>query len=516
MREQASAGDRRVRHLVIVGGGTAGWMSAAAMAAHFKGTGLRITLVESSTIGTIGVGEATIPTIRRFYQALGLRDLDVLKATHGTVKLGIRFDGWLRPDTSFIHPFGVYGQDLNGVGFHHYWQRLRELGEDTDLGDYSLAVALARDGRFTLPSLNPPSTLSVFDWALHFDAALFAQVMRQNAEANGVTRIDARIEAVQLNPENGHIAGLHLDSGAVLDGDLFIDCSGFQGLLIEGALKAGYEDWGDMLLCDRALAAQGVAINPPPPYTRVTAHSAGWRWTIPLQHRTGHGYVYSSRHISDDDAQAELLAAVGPSLKMAPRRIAFTPGRRKQAWKGNCVAIGLSSGFLEPLESTSIALIETGIEKLKQLFPDCDMHPALVDEYNDWSRREMERVRDFIILHYWANQREGSPFWKDCRDITLPDTLRHKVEMYRRRGHFVRYRWEMFQPASWLAIFAGFDIHPDRSDPAVAGMDPDILRRGLAGMRRAVAQTVADCPTHQEFIERYASVDQPTPMTKAM
>lgn len=501
--------DNRISRLVIVGGGTAGWMTAASLADHFRGSGLSITLVESSSIGTIGVGEATIPTIRRFYQSLGLSDIDVLKATHGTAKLGIRFDGWAGPGSSFLHPFGVYGQDLRNIPFHQYWLRLKAAGKPTDLGAYSLAVQLAEAGRFTLPSPNPPSTLSVFDWALHFDAGLFAQLMRQVAEARGVRRIDARIEKVNQRAEDGHITGLLLDNGSVLEGDLFVDCSGFHGLLIEGAMQAGYEDWSPWLLADRALAAQGHALNPPPPFTRVTAHSAGWRWTIPLQHRTGHGYVYSSRHISDGDAEAELLATVGTDLKMAPRRIAFTPGRRRQAWKGNCVAIGLSSGFLEPLESTSIALIETGIDKLKQLFPGRGIDPILVDEYNDWSRREMERVRDFIILHYWLNRRDDTQFWRDCRAIDLPDSLRHKVEMWRQRGHFIRYRWEMFQPASWLAIYAGFGFLPDSYDPALDGFDVAGLDRALTGMRQGIAQAVGDCPTHGEFINRFARVEAP-------
>ncbi|SNR89608.1 MULTISPECIES: tryptophan halogenase family protein [unclassified Azospirillum] len=499
----------RIRDLVIVGGGTAGWMVAAAMADHFRGSGPRITLVESSTIGTIGVGEATIPTIRRFYQSLGLRDLDVLKATHGTVKLGIRFDGWTGDGGGFIHPFGLHGQDLRGIPFHHYWLRARTAGLGGAFGDYSLAVALAKAGRFTLPSANPPSTLSVFDWALHFDAGLFAGLMRQVAEQRGVRRIDARIEQVQQRGEDGHITGLLLDDGRVVTGDLFVDCSGFQGLLIEGAMQAGYQDWGQWLLCDRALAAQGPALSPPPPFTRVTAQQAGWRWTIPLQHRTGHGYVYSSRHIDDAAAEAELLAAIGAKPTVGPRRIAFTPGRRTQAWKGNCVSIGLSSGFLEPLESTSIALIETGIEKLKQLFPDRDMDPTLAAEFNDWSRREMERVRDFIILHYWLNRR-GEAFWQDCRAVDLPDSLAHKVDLFRRRGHLVRYRWEMFHPDSWLAIFAGFGFLPERYDPALDGMDVASLDRALAGMRQAIATAVADCPSHEEFIEHYARVAAPT------
>ncbi|MFV3129006.1 tryptophan halogenase family protein [Niveispirillum sp. KHB5.9] len=499
--------DNRIRDVVIVGGGTAGWMTAAALADHFRGSRMTITLVESSSIGTIGVGEATIPTIRQFYQSIGLRDLDVMKATHGTVKLGIQFDGWLNPESSFIHPFGVYGQDLRNIPFHQYWLRLRAAGEQTDFGDYSLAVALARAGRFTTPSPNPPSTLSVFDWALHFDAGLFAQFLRKNAEGKGVRRIDAKVERVEQRAEDGHITGLLLDNGDTITGDLFVDCSGFGGLLIEGAMKSGYEDWTQWLFCDRALAAQGNAISPPPPYTRVTAHSAGWRWTIPLQHRTGHGYVYSSRFISDGDAEEELLGAVGRDLKMAPRRIAFTPGRRKQAWKGNCVAIGLSSGFLEPLESTSIALIETGIEKLKQLFPGRQIDPRLVDEYNDWSRRELQRVRDFVILHYWANQRQDNAFWRACREVELPESLLHKLEMWKRRGHIIRYRWEMFQPSSWLAIYNGFGILPDGYDPALDGYDVAGLSRALGGMRNAIAQAVKDCPTHSEFIERYAKAD---------
>jgi tryptophan halogenase len=506
--------DNRIRKLVIVGGGTAGWMAAAALRRHFHGGPIEITLVESSEIGTIGVGEATIPTIRGFYQQLGLTDIEVMRATGATCKLGIRFNGWTRPDHSFIHPFGLFGQDLRGIPFHHYWRKLAQAGEPTDLADYSLGASLARAGKFMAPSRNPASSLSVFDWALHFDASLFAQLMRRVAEDNGVRRIDAKITKVNLRPEDGFVASLDLHTGATVEGDLFIDCSGFRGLLIEEALQTGYESWSDVLFCDRAYAVQSEGVGDPMPYTDVTAHTAGWRWRIPLQHRYGNGYVYSSRHISDEAALAELKAAIPDPLLHEPRQIRFNPGRRKQVWNKNVIALGLASGFLEPLESTSIALIETGIDKIKALFPDKDFAPELVDEFNDWSKREMERVRDFIILHYWANKRanggEGdTAFWRDCNAIQLPDTLQRKVDLFRQRGHFVRYRWEMFQPASWMAIYAGFELLPQMVDPALDGIDPHALSAPLAEMRKAVRDVVAAAPPHAAFLDQYC---RPAPM----
>ena len=500
--------DNPIRNVVIVGGGTAGWMAAASLQRHFQGSPLKITLIESAQIGTIGVGEATIPTIRSFYQNLGLSDVEVMQATGATCKLGIRFRDWLRPGSSFIHPFGLFGQDLRGVPFHNYWLRVRALGETAGIGEYSLGASLAEGGKFTLPSRHPPSSLSVFDWALHFDAGLFAGLMRRVAEEGGVRRIDARITEVNLRPEDGFIASVDLDTGLRVEGDLFIDCSGFRGLLIEEALHTGYEAWGQWLLCDRALAVQSEGSvgdgAEPPPYTDVLAQSSGWRWRIPLQHRYGNGYVYSSQHISDDDALAELKGAVPDPLLREPRPIRFSPGRRLKAWNKNCIALGLAAGFLEPLESTSIALIETGIEKIKQLFPDRAFNASVIDEFNDMSRLEMERVRDFIILHYKANQRSDTAFWRDCQAVDVPDTLRHKIELFRERGHFVRYRWEMFQPASWLAIYTGFDILPKAWDPSLEGLDPEALRRGLGEMRQAVRAAVDAAPTHGTFLRNHA------------
>ncbi|MEP9360255.1 tryptophan halogenase family protein [Sphingomonas sp. KR3-1] len=491
-----------IERVVIVGGGTAGWMAAAALGAYLAGTGTRVTLIESSEIGTIGVGEATIPTIRRFYASLGMTDAEVMRACDATAKLGIRFVDW-KPGTSFVHPFGRFGQDLRGIDFHHYWLKARQAGQAAPLDEYSLGAMLAREGHASVPVPNPPSQLSIFDWALHFDAARFAAHMRAFAERVGVIRIDARIADVALHGETGFIESVALDSGERIEGDLFIDCSGFRGLLIGEALGVGYQDWSHWLLCDTAFAVQSERAGEPPSCTTVTARTAGWQWRIPLRSREGNGIVFSSTYQGDEDARTELVSNIAGKLLMEPRKLRFTPGRRDVAWAKNCVALGLASGFLEPLESTSIALIETGIERLKQLFPDKGFDPAVVTEYNDQSAEEMERVRDFILLHYRLSTREG-PFWDACRAMILPDSLSAKLDLWRARGAFLRYRWEMFSPASWLAIYGGFEHLPERIDPGVAAVDPAELARALAQMRAAVARTVADTPTHSEFL---ATVD---------
>jgi tryptophan halogenase len=496
-----------IRRVVIVGGGTAGWMTAAALVHHLRHAPVEITLVESSEIGTIGVGEATIPTIRRFYAQLGMKDAEVMRATQATCKLGIRFENWLRHGSDFIHPFGLYGQALNGVGFHHYWLRARRGGDAAPLAAHSLGASLARARRFSIPSPNPPSELSVFDWALHLDASLFAQHLRRFAEARGVRRIDARIGVVDLRPEDGFIRAVTLQDGRELEGELFVDCSGFRGLLIGEALGVPFEDWGRWLACDAAFAVQSE--NPadmePAPFTQVTAHTAGWQWGIPLRHRAGNGLVFSSAHMSDQQA----LDALTPNLMgrplMEPRRIGFRPGRRREAWAKNCVAIGLSAGFLEPLESTSIALIENGIERLKTLFPDRAFAQPVIDEYNDQSAREMERTRDFIILHYKLSQRD-EPFWRECREREIPDTLQRKIDLWWARGEFIRYRWEMFHPASWLAIYDGFELWPETVDPAVEALDTTALTRELGQIRAAIDETVRQAPGHGEFL---AALDQP-------
>lgn len=494
--------DHRIRSVVIVGGGTAGWMTAAALVQHFRSTPVKITLVESSEIGTIGVGEATIPTIRRFYAQLGMTDEAVMRATQATCKLGIRFLDWSGPGSDFIHPFGHYGQDVRGTGFHHYWLKQRQAGDDTPLAAYSLGAALTADGKFAQPAANPPTQLSVFDWALHLDAALFAQHMRAYAQAGGCARIDARIRSVELRPEDGFVRAVTLDDGREVEGDLFVDCSGFRALVIGEALGVPFEDWGRWLPCDAAFAVQSQNRpgDAPPPYTRVTARSAGWQWGIPLRHRAGNGLVFSSAHLSDEQALAELTPHLLGDPLAEPRRIPFRPGRRAQAWARNCVAIGLSAGFLEPLESTSIALIETGIERLKQLFPDRRFARPVIDEYNDQSAREMERVRDFVILHYKLNRRTDSAFWRDCREMAVPETLQRKIDLWTARGQFVRYRWEMFHPASWLAIYDGFGVFPDDYDPSVDAMEPAYLARSLRDMRDNIRRLVDQTPEHAQFL----------------
>ncbi len=490
-----------IERLVIVGGGTAGWMTAASLASHFSKTPMAITLVESSAIGTIGVGEATIPSIRRFYGALGLKDAEVLKRTQATAKLAIQFDGWRESGHSFFHPFGVYGQDVRQVGFHHYWLRMHREGLAGDIGDYSLAVALAQSGKFTPPAPNPPTPLSVFDWALHFDASLFAALMKDTALSLGVEAVDARIDSVRCREPDGFISELVLDSGKVVAGDLFIDCSGFRGLLIEGALQTGFDDWGEWLHCDRAVALQSELDDPEvlPPYTRSIAHSAGWQWKIPLQHRQGNGYVYSSQFISDDEALATLRENVAGAPRTEPNIIPFRPGRRRQAWRKNCIAVGLAAGFLEPLESTSIALIETAIDKIKLLFPDKNCVAPLVDEFNDMTALEYERVRDFIILHYKLNGR-SEPFWQRCRDSAVPDTLQHKMDLFRERGHLVKYRWEIFQNASWVALYMGLGLLPARYDPATEYFDTDYLKKAFAQMRQSLGEAAAAAPAHAAFL----------------
>lgn len=497
--------NNNIKSIVILGGGTAGWMTAASLQQHFKHL-IDITLIESSEIGTVGVGEATIPTIRRFYYNLGMNDLDVMRATQATCKLGIQFNDWHKPGSSFIHPFGQFGQDLNGIGFHHFWLKLKKMNAASALGDYSLGVSLAQNNKFNIPAPKPPSPLSVFDWALHFDASLFATHMRDFAIARGTRRIDAKVNQVNLNPDNGFIKSLSLDSDETIAGDLFIDCSGFRGILIEETLHTGYENWSQWLWCDSAYAVQSHSAGSPNSYTKVTARPAGWQWQIPLRHRDGNGHVYASRYMDDDTAKKILIDNVQGELLTEPRKITFVPGRRRKAWNKNCIAIGLASGFLEPLESTSIALIETAIEKIKMLFPDNSFNPALMEEFNEMTLEEYERVRDFIILHYKLSNRVEDPFWRDCNKNEVPDSLSKKMELFKSRGHFVRYRWEMFQSPSWLAIYAGFNFLPEDYDIAVDTFNENYLKESLMKMRQSIQSLVDDSLSHEEFIAQYCVI----------
>lgn len=491
-----------LKQVVILGGGTAGWMTAAALAYKLGKLGLTITLIESSQIGTIGVGEATVPAIRRYFESLGLDAFEVLHATNGTIKLGIEFDGWRCEGHSFIHPFGRYGLQAGPVAFHDSWNRLRAAGETASLDDYSLGTQLARAGRVLLPPREPRGDFELFDWAVHFDAGRFAQFLRQFSEARGVRRIDARLREARLHPETGQITELLLDTGEAVSGELFIDCSGFHRLLIDGALHAGFEDWRHWLMCDRAIALPCAQKDPVAlaPYTRSRALTAGWTWRIPLQNRVGNGYVYSSDHISDDAALTALQGELEGEALASPNPVRFRAGHVRRFWIKNCVAIGLSGGFLEPLESTSISLIQMGIDKLVHFWPDTHMAAELAAEYNRLSVQEFERIRDFIILHYCANGRADGELWRYCREMTLPDSLAHKLSLFRARGLIVQYESESFFDSSWVCMYANFGIEARAWDPLTNLLPIGELTEVTRRLRTDIAAMAREGSPHRDFL----------------
>lgn len=497
---------RAPQRIVIVGGGTAGWMAAAALANFLQGQrATPIVVIESTQIGTVGVGEATLPTIRAFNSVLGIDEIDFLRRTQATFKLGIEFVDWNRIGDTFFHPFASYGMPLNGAAFHHLWLRLRQLGDTAPLGDYCLPVVMARLGKFAQPAQNSKAPFGVYSYAFHFDAALYAAYLRDYAMARGVTRIDRKIVDVALRTDGKGVAAVLLDGDENIAGDLFIDCSGFRGLLIEGALQTGYDDWSHWLPCDRAVAMPCERVSDPTPFTRATALEAGWSWRIPLQHRTGNGYVYCSEHLSDDDAAASLLGRLQGRALAEPNFLRFKAGQRRRFWNQNCVALGLAGGFIEPLESTSIALIQSGIAKLLTFFPMHGVNPVEVDEANRLMREEYERVRDFIILHYKATQRTDSELWRRCRAMDIPDTLARKIALFRSRGHLVKYAEESFEDSSWLTLYAGFGLLPDCYDPRADDIDEQTLRRNLQHLREITAAAARAAPTHAGFIARHCA-----------
>lgn len=491
----------RVEKIVIVGGGSSGWMTAASLIKDYKKT-ITITLIESSEIHTVGVGEATTPTIRTFVKSLGLTDFDVLKYTSGTGKLGILFKDWYKKGQNYFHPFGLYGQSVRQVPFHNYWTKLYKKGCAGPIGDYCLATTLAKNHKFALPSDRPVSPLSVFDWAYHFDAGNFADLLRHYSVGNGVTHIDAKVDNVDINPETGFIDGVLLGNGRYIEGDLFIDCSGFNSILLGKALGVPYQSWGYWLPTDSAVTVKSEAMENPVPYTISTAHKSGWQWTIPLQNRTGNGLVYTSSLLSDQEALDLLVKKVDTPVVSDPMVIKFTPGRREKSWFKNCIGVGLSAGFIEPLESTSIALIETAIEKIKMLFPDKSMNESLVEEFNEMTRLEYERVRDFIILHYCLSQRDDGAMWEQCRSLEIPDPLEHKLEVFRERGHIIKYRWEIFQPPSWLSIYAGNNIIPRSYDPRVDTFEDSYLRTSFLEIKKSLINYANSVLPNNEFINK--------------
>lgn len=495
-----------IRNIVIVGGGTAGWMAAAAFAKVF-GDKCAVRLIESEEIGTVGVGEATVPHLKLFNQLLEIDEVDFIKSVKGTFKLGIEFVDWARIGDRYIHGFGTIGHDYGLMPFHQYWIKAHMLGRAADIGAYSLNTAAAPRNKFMTAASDVPPTspLAQIFYAYHFDAGLYAKYLRGYAEKRGVRRTEGKIVHVQQRGEDGFIEAVTLASGERIDGDLFIDCSGFRGLLIEQSLHAGYEDWSHWLPCDRAVAVPCENVSPLTPYVRCTARAAGWQWRIPLQHRCGNGYVYSSAHVSDDEAAATLLKHIDGHALAQPRVLRFTAGQRKRPWIGNCVAIGLASGFLEPLESTSIYLIQSGIARLVNLFPDRGFSPVVIGRYNAQAAFEIERIRDFIILHYCATERNDTPFWNQCRTMDIPAPLGDNIALFRDSGRFYRNAEEMFAQTSWVQVMLGQRIMPRGYHPAVDQLPDSELLEFVGGVQRVIAACVEAMPSHEQFIARYCA-----------
>jgi len=494
----------RIKDIVIVGGGSAGWMCAAALA-KMLGRETSIRLVESEEIGIVGVGEATVPHLKLFNRILEIDEIDFVKQTQGTFKLGIQFVDWGKIGDSYVHGFGTIGHDYGMLPFHQYWLKAFNAGFAKDIGDYSINSMAAPMGKFMASATDVPPTSPLADiaYAYHFDAGLYARYLRNYAEQRGVRRTEGKIVQTILRADDGFIEAVVLDSGERIAGELFIDCSGFRGVLIEQALHTGYEDWTHWLPCDRAMAVPCENVGPPTPYTRSTARTAGWQWRIPLQHRTGNGYVYSSAHISDDEAAATLLKNLDGRALADPRPLRFTTGRRKKFWNRNCVAIGLASGFMEPLESTSIYLVQSGIARLLNLFPDTTFSSAVIDRYNAQCVFEFERIRDFLILHYYATERSDSPFWNYCRTMSIPEPLQQTIELFRDSGRFYRNAEEMFVVTSWVQVMLGQHVMPRSYHPAVDLVPASELRGLVDSVGKVIRQCVDAMPMHQAFIDRY-------------
>jgi tryptophan 7-halogenase len=492
----------QMRRVVIAGGGSAGWMVAAAFARYLP-SDWQITLVESDTIGTVGVGEATIPQIALFNAGLGIGEAEFLRATQGSYKLGIAFDGWGGHGESYLHAFGNIGRPLGLLSFHQYWLRARAAGKAVDLGHYVINAVAARSGRFAR-SRGGDSAIPDIVPAYHFDAGLYAAFLRRYAEARSVTRVEAIITSVDRNGETGDITALKLDNGAELAGDLFIDCTGFSGRLIAQELGNGFDDWSHWLPCDRAWAVPSARTEPVIPYTRAIARRAGWQWRIPLQHRTGNGHVFCSSAISEDEAAGILLANLDGEAAGEPRLLKFKTGKRQSFWDHNCIAVGLASGFMEPLESTSIHLIQSAIARILQFLPQgSDAAPDRA-AYNRLTAVEFERIRDFLILHYHANGRSGEAFWDQCRSMEIPETLAEKIALFKSQGLVVREQEELFTEPGWVQVLVGQHILPDGWHPLASALSEDDLAGFMDIVSQGYAKAVAQMPSHGDWLARAA------------
>jgi tryptophan halogenase len=494
--------DQRIRKIVIVGGGTAGWMTAAALGKFLKDGHTNIRLVESEEIGTVGVGESTIPQMRIFNRMLALDENDFVRKTQATFKLAIEFRDWTRIGESYHHPFGPFGIDMDGVSFHSYWLKLNAMGEAPDTGDYSLNVIAARNSRFMRPTQVANSPLSSIAYAFHFDAGLYARYLREFSEKLGVVRTEGRITNVHLNGESGFVEAVTLADGMRIEGDLWIDCSGFRGLLIEQWLKTGYEDWSHWLLNDRAWAVPCESSGDRYPVTRAIARPAGWQWRIPLQHRVGNGYAYSSKFVSDDEAAATLLGHLEGKALKDPMMLKFVTGRRLKSWNRNVVAIGLSAGFMEPLESQSIFLIQVAIARLLTMFPDRNFEPADTARFNRLMQFEYERIRDFLVLHFHATERDDTPYWDYCRNMKVPEYLADKMALFQGRGRIFRENDELFNETSWFAVMVGQGLRPRGHDPLVDELSNAELLDRMGHIKSVIGKAAMTMPDHWDFIAK--------------
>jgi tryptophan halogenase len=494
--------NKKIKDIVIVGGGTAGWMAAAGLVTALPKGEYTVTLIESDHIGTVGVGEATIPPMRSFNQTLGIDEAEFMRKTGATFKLGIEFHNWQRKGEHYFHPFGTYGRSFDSMPFHQYWARAKQNGYKTQWSEYSLCKLMAQSNKFVHSSKDPKSVLSTVGYAYHLDAGLYAKFLREFSEPKGVNRVEGKIIDVKISESTGHIESVQLESAKIIKGDFFIDCSGFRGLLIEEALKTGYEDWSHFLPCDRALAVPTESVGKTKPYTMSIAHNAGWQWRIPLQHRTGNGHVSCSKFTSEDEATHTLLTNLEGEPLADPRPLQFTTGRRKKFWNKNCLAIGLAAGFMEPLESTSIHLIQESIAQLLTLFPGEEFNQSEIDEFNRITGRDYELIRDFLILHYHVNERKED-FWQQCQNMEVPKSLKHRIALFQNRGRLFIEHENLFRDDSWLAVMYGQGLEHPAYDPLIDGQDFDKITTSLDKIRKAFANSTLKMPSHDEFISRY-------------
>lgn len=495
--------NKPIESLVIVGGGTSGWMAASYFAKKFQGSNLRITVVESTDVGTVGVGEATVPSIKLFLSELGIDEKAFINATHATFKLGIDFEGWGGEGEKFFHPFASFGERIASVDFAHYWAYARHSGKQSHIDEFCFSAQMARAGKFSLPRESGGNAdLFNFNYAYHFDAVLFAKFLKSYAESKGVVMIDSIVNSIAVNKDNGFVESIALDNGAIIRGDFFIDCTGFSGLLIEKTLHTGYDDWSQWLLSDRALACQTNKVESALPYTRSIAMNSGWRWQIPLQNRVGNGYVYSSEFISNETARAELLGSLSGKLITEPKLLSFTTGIRKKTLNKNVFAVGLSGGFLEPLESTSIYMIQYCLTALYEYFPSAEPNIKLEEKVNKLIRQHSEHLRDFIVLHYCLNAKNGLPFWDHCREMKIPESLQARLDEYLHTGSIKLGEMDFFKMNSWLAVLAGLNRVSHRYHPKVNTFGKSDISNELTNIKSAIKHAVSDICDHESFIKK--------------